>query len=149
MLTTVLVLLGILGRWLGTTLVLICMSHQSICTNSSIGTIFTHVGFCRVTDGIIQSTLQRAVKGDDVTMERIMLVIAHRVDTIYDCDQLLVLADGRLVQSGRPRDLAEGSGTFAQLVRAAHSNEHSDAVNPLLDASASSSLNRLYYKQAS
>ena len=52
-----------------------------------------------------------------------MLVIAHRVDTITDCDQLLVLADGRLVQAGRPRDLAEGPGTFAQLVAAARANE--------------------------
>lgn len=66
-------------------------------------------------------------------MERIMLVIAHRVDTIYDCDHLLVLADGRLVQSGNPRVLAEGSGTFAQMVNAAKANEHTDidsVVNP-------------------
>ena len=38
----------------------------------------------RVTDSLIQSTLRNAVKGDDVTMERVMLVIAHRVDTIFD-----------------------------------------------------------------
>lgn len=81
-----------------------------------------------MTDSLIQSTLRNAVKGDDVTMERVMLVIAHRVDTIFDCDQLLVLADGRLVQSGRPRDLTEGSGTFAQLVAAARAN-HEEAMH--------------------
>ena len=80
---------------------------------------------CRVTDGIIQSTLRSAVKGAEATMERIMLVIAHRVDTIYDCDQLLVLADGRLVQSGSPPHLAQVPGHFSQLVQAARANEQS------------------------
>lgn len=83
---------------------------------------------CRMTDKIIQSTLHSAVKGDDVTMERIMLVIAHRMDTIYDCDQLLVLSDGHIVQSGKPRDLAEGSGTFAQLVSAARTTDGNEGA---------------------
>jgi ABC-type multidrug transport system fused ATPase/permease subunit len=82
---------------------------------------------CRTTDSIIQSSLREAVQGAGAAMERVMLVIAHRVDTITDCDQLLVLADGRLVERGRPRDLAHGSGPFAQLVRAARANEQSGA----------------------
>lgn len=45
-----------------------------------------------------------------------MLVIAHRVDTVLDCDQLLVLADGQIVQSGRPRALAKAPGPFRELV---------------------------------
>jgi ABC-type multidrug transport system fused ATPase/permease subunit len=52
-----------------------------------------------------------------------MLVIAHRVATIMDCDQLLVLSDGRLVESGPPGALSRGDGMFAQLVRAAEANE--------------------------
>jgi ATP-binding cassette, subfamily C (CFTR/MRP), member 1 len=62
-----------------------------------------------------------------------MLIIAHRVDTILDCDHLLVLADGLLVESGRPKDLAEGSGTFAQLVRAVNVNEGGD-IDSAIDA---------------
>ena len=33
-------------------------------------------------------------------------VIAHRINTIMDCDQLLVLSSGRLVEQGSPNDLA-------------------------------------------
>ena len=52
-----------------------------------------------------------------------MLVIAHRVDTVLDCDQLLVLSDGNLVQGGLARELAESPGMFRELVAAARANE--------------------------
>lgn len=59
-----------------------------------------------------------------------MIVIAHRVSTIMDCDQVLVLSDGALVEAGPPAELAEGAGMFAGLVQAAAANElcHQDAV---------------------
>ncbi|EFJ47496.1 hypothetical protein VOLCADRAFT_30254, partial [Volvox carteri f. nagariensis] len=50
---------------------------------------------------------------------RVLLVIAHRVDTILDTDHLLVLSGGQLVESGDPRRLAEGDGVFAKMVAAA------------------------------
>jgi ABC-type multidrug transport system fused ATPase/permease subunit len=78
---------------------------------------------CRQTDSLIQDTLHAAVKGPKATVERIMLVIAHRVGTIMSCDQLLVLSDGRLVEKGPPRPLAEGDGVFGRLVAAAAANE--------------------------
>lgn len=78
---------------------------------------------CRLTDTIIQETLREVVKGPKATMERSMIVIAHRVTTIMDCDHLLVLADGALVESGNPAELAKGTGLFAQLVQAAEANE--------------------------
>ena len=47
-------------------------------------------------------------------------VIAHQIDTIMDCDQLLVLSGGRLVEQGPPAELAQRSGgTFARLAQAA------------------------------
>ncbi len=47
-------------------------------------------------------------------------VIAHRIDTIMDCDQLLVLSRGKLVEQGPPAELAERpGGTFARLSQAA------------------------------
>jgi ABC-type multidrug transport system fused ATPase/permease subunit len=78
---------------------------------------------CRLTDTIIQDTLREVVKGPKSSMERSMIVIAHRVTTIMDCDHLLVLADGVLVESGKPTELASGTGLFAQLVKAAKANE--------------------------
>ena len=79
---------------------------------------------CRQTDTTIQDTLRSAVKGaHGKHANRIMLVIAHRVATIMDCDQLLVLSDGQLQECGPPQALAQGDGLFAGLVQAAEANE--------------------------
>lgn len=40
-------------------------------------------------------------------------------DTIMDCDRLLVLSAGRLVEQGSPARLAKSGGVFARLVAAA------------------------------
>jgi ABC-type multidrug transport system fused ATPase/permease subunit len=51
---------------------------------------------------------------------RTLLVIAHRVDTIMGLDQLIVLADGALVEAGPPRELAaRAGGAFAAMAGAA------------------------------
>ncbi|MFD2816190.1 hypothetical protein ACFSYD_22655 [Paracoccus aerius] len=44
-----------------------------------------------------------------------VIVIAHRRETIGFADRVLVLRDGVLVQEGRPRDLAAASGLYAEL----------------------------------
>lgn len=76
----------------------------------------------RQTDALIQGVLHDAVAGGQGGRQRTMLVIAHRVDTIMDCDQLLVLGKGRLLESGPPRQLAKSSGVFSRLVSAAAAN---------------------------
>lgn len=79
---------------------------------------------CRQTDSFIQDTLHNAVKGKFGAKECSMLVIAHRVNTIMDCDGVIVLADGRLVESGPPRELADDAkGVFGRLVSAAAAND--------------------------
>lgn len=52
--------------------------------------------------------------------KRTLIIIAHRMHTITDCDELLVLSDGRVVEAGIPKDLAnvEG-GYFNAMLRAA------------------------------
>ncbi len=41
------------------------------------------------------------------------------MDTILDCDSLLVLSDGRLAESGAPAQLAAAGGLFASMLAAA------------------------------
>jgi len=56
-------------------------------------------------------------------------VIAHRIDTIMDCDQLLVLSRGALVEQGVPSLLAQKpGGTFARLAQAAAAASKHGAV---------------------
>lgn len=52
---------------------------------------------------------------------RIPTSLPAPTDTILDCDQLLVLSAGRLVESGPPSELARSGGLFARLVAAARS----------------------------
>ncbi|RMZ52713.1 hypothetical protein APUTEX25_000832 [Auxenochlorella protothecoides] len=76
----------------------------------------------RATDVLIQEavrTFSKTGAGDDGRARRTVLVIAHRIHTIMDCDRLLVLSDGHLVESGEPGFLARGRGVFSRLVRAA------------------------------
>ncbi|KAG2423828.1 hypothetical protein HXX76_014988 [Chlamydomonas incerta] len=51
----------------------------------------------------------------------VALVIAHRLDTVMDLDQLLVLADGRLEECGPPRTLLRGGGSLSHMAAAAAS----------------------------
>lgn len=45
-----------------------------------------------------------------------VIVIAHRLSTVIDFDNLLVLDRGRVVESGRPIDLSRQSGPFRELL---------------------------------
>jgi ATP-binding cassette subfamily B protein len=63
------------------------------------------------TEAAIQATLRRARKG------RTTLVVAHRLSTVADADQILVLKAGRIVERGRHADLIAAEGEYAQLWR--------------------------------
>ncbi|MFM1848633.1 MAG: hypothetical protein RL417_2107 [Pseudomonadota bacterium] len=47
---------------------------------------------------------------------RTALIIAHRLSTIKNCDRLLVIEHGRIVQSGTHESLSRGPGLYSQLV---------------------------------
>ena len=57
----------------------------------------------------IQAELERISKG------RTTLVIAHRLSTVMDADQILVLAQGRIVERGSHRELLAARGEYARM----------------------------------
>jgi ABC-type multidrug transport system fused ATPase/permease subunit len=63
------------------------------------------------TDQVIQRVLRSAFK------DRTVVTIAHRLDTIADCDVILVMDAGRVVEMGAPAELrARPDGVFANMV---------------------------------
>jgi len=57
----------------------------------------------------IQAELERISQG------RTTLVIAHRLSTVMDADQILVLAQGRIVERGTHAQLLDAQGEYARM----------------------------------
>ncbi|XP_065882181.1 ABC transporter C family member 12-like isoform X1 [Euphorbia lathyris] len=64
------------------------------------------------TDALIQKTIREEFKSCT------MLVIAHRLNTIIDCDRILVLDAGRVLEHGTPEELLSSEGNaFFKMVQ--------------------------------
>lgn len=50
--------------------------------------------------------------------EKTLILIAHRLSTVRNADVIYVLADGRLLESGRHQELMNQNGLYASMVRA-------------------------------
>jgi ATP-binding cassette, subfamily B, bacterial len=62
-----------------------------------------------VTERRIQQALRR------LRADRTTILIAHRLSTVADADQVAVIEHGRVVESGSPAELLAGGGRYAQL----------------------------------
>ena len=60
-------------------------------------------------ESAVQRALQTALTG------RTSLVIAHRLSTVREADEILVVVDGRIAERGRHEELLERGGTYADL----------------------------------
>ena len=80
-------------------------------------------------DSESEAAVQRAL---DAALEgRTSLVIAHRLSTVREADRILVVEDGRVVESGTHHELLAAGRLYAQLHRTQYFEEEAGTPDPV------------------
>lgn len=100
---------------------LLCMA-RAILRKSSI------VVFDEATSALDASTEKSLLKAISTDFEnKTVIVIAHRVSALLDCDRVIVLHDGKIVEDGSPVDLTRKQDSFfANMLKSNEENETND-----------------------
>lgn len=92
-------------------------------------------------EGIVQAALEAASAG------RTTIAVAHRLSTIKDADNIVVMSQGRIVEQGTHDDLVEKKGAYHNLVTAQNiaavqdvARQEADLVDDLEDVPIKSQL---------
>jgi ATP-binding cassette, subfamily B, bacterial PglK len=64
-------------------------------------------------DGITEQSFMRAVR--DLSQKKTIVIIAHRLTTLKDCDIIYLLGEGRVVDRGTYGDLIKNNAQFARM----------------------------------
>ena len=62
-----------------------------------------------------ESQLQKAI--EELTRDKTLIMIAHRLKTVRHADQIVVVKDGRIVQKGTHEELIEQKGIYADFIQ--------------------------------
>jgi ATP-binding cassette subfamily B protein len=66
-------------------------------------------------DSEAEAEVQRAI--DHISENRTVLSVAHRLSTLATSHQIIVLAEGRIIEQGAFEELLQAGGTFAAMAR--------------------------------
>ncbi len=69
-----------------------------------------------------ERSIREAVRG--LACNRTVLIIAHRLNTVATANQVLVLDDGRLVETGTHAELLGRNGVYSRLMAPSRAKEH-------------------------
>ncbi len=58
--------------------------------------------------------VKNAIK--EITKNKMCIIIAHRLSTIKDCNEIILMRDGKIIEKGTHQDLVEINGEYCKLV---------------------------------
>ena len=64
----------------------------------------------------LDNLTQKKVSESLATLKCTRIVIAHRLSTIKQCDRIIVLDKGKIIEDGKYDELIDANGFFAELV---------------------------------
>jgi ATP-binding cassette subfamily B protein len=75
-------------------------------------------------DNINERRVQQAINA--ARADRTVILVAHRLSTLFDTDRIFVFDEGRVVESGTYEELVRQGGVFTELVRSAEGEPAED-----------------------
>ena len=69
----------------------------------------------------------------NISRKRTTLVVAHRLSTVVDADEIIVLDQGRIVERGRHADLVRADGLYAAMWTRQATEREEMPSNPVID----------------
>ena len=78
----------------------------------------------------LDSKSEKAIQAElrSIAQNRTTLVIAHRLSTVVDADQILVMDKGRIAERGTHRELLAQGKLYAQMWNLQKQEEHLEPV---------------------
>ena len=64
------------------------------------------------TESLLEESTRRLMQG------RTVITIAHRLNTVFRADQIILLEEGHIIEQGTHRELLAKNGTYAEMVKA-------------------------------
>ncbi len=61
------------------------------------------------TEDLVSNAIEQIIKG------KIAIVVAHRLSTIKNCDEIVLMENGKVVERGTHKDLLEKQGKYYKL----------------------------------
>lgn len=52
---------------------------------------------------------------DNIMKNRTIVMVAHRLSTVIDCDRICVINEGKIIEEGSHNELIEQEGTYMRM----------------------------------
>jgi ATP-binding cassette subfamily B protein len=79
-------------------------------------------------DSRSEQAVMRAIR--EVSVGHSTIIIAHRLSTVIDCDRILVMDAGQIIEQGSHEELLKHHGAYAELWEMQHKNKGRPELSP-------------------